>query len=616
MEDQILDAVDSARASTGVPDISQPHSAPIQHEHSTTAMSIDSNEPENPMPDTAMAEPEDPPLTHALEALLGGLGPVKPKAEELKKEVTVGSQQAIAAPPEAVNAPMPTMTPGLTMHTETSNTEVNHTAISRTEANLTEKPTPIKDESASEPAPTVDGEGAEGEHPEWEVDSSPIESSSDDSSDDSSEDESEDGDTAYKLLSPEEQARILMGEEGDGSDDEGGSKAKGVGGPLRTKNEVPEVIIPKPDVTITANMPITELGSVETVVDNILLIKAKTSGEYQVLESGSVLCLEDRSVIGVVAETLGRVQQPLYSVMFTNATELKAAGLSVGIKVFYSIQHSTYVFTQALKAYKGSDASNLHDEEVGDEEIEFSDDEAEAEHKRKVKQKKLEKRGGKAQQNGGPRRGGHPLQQQHQAYNPAQGINYDDDEDGPYKPLARPSGYADSIGRSEAPQEGAYNNHDRSGPTSDNFRGRGRGDRGRGDRGRGRGDRGRGRGGYQDRRSDGYSLPPQPPQNFVPPPPPGMGFPPFAQSPAAPPNFFAPPQYSPNQPQIGWPQYPPQAPYQQPYQNRQNWPSMPNMPPAQNGAFLNPAFFQNGQASIPTQWNQQNQQQNERGRGK
>ncbi|KUJ16953.1 uncharacterized protein LY89DRAFT_556107, partial [Mollisia scopiformis] len=86
-------------------------------------------------------------------------------------------------------------------------------------------------------------------------------------------------------------------------------------------NEVPEVVVPKPDVTITPEMRIEELGSVEAIVENILLIKAKTSGEYRVLESGSVLCLEDRSVFGVVAETLGRVQQPLYSVMFTNPTE-------------------------------------------------------------------------------------------------------------------------------------------------------------------------------------------------------------------------------------------------------------------------------------------------------
>jgi H/ACA ribonucleoprotein complex non-core subunit NAF1 len=475
-----------------------------------------------------------------------------------------------------------------------------------------------KPENAQEQNDTVfEDAPAEEEHPEWEIDSSPIESSSDDSSSDdsTSEDSDEEDENSYKLLSPEEQARILM--EGDGgSDDEGGNKgAKGSGGQLRTKNEVPEEVIPKPDVTITQDMKIEELGAVEAIVENILLIKAKISGEYRVLESGSVLCLGDRSVIGVVSETLGRVQQPLYSVRFTNAGEITEAGLAAGTTVFYSEQHSTYVFTQALKAFKGSDASNLHDEEVGDEEIEFSDDEAEMEHKRRLKQRRIEKRGGKMQQNGDSNRGGHPLQQQHAPSDQNGGLNYDDaEDDGPYKPLVRPTGYASTVGRSEAPQEGGYagGQGDRNGQS----RGRGRGDRGRGrgDRGGG-GDRGRGRGGYQDRRGDnnGYSLPPQnqptgqypmgrngPPLqslggHFSQPPlqsPQGPGFQQPPQFP--PPNFYGQQQgeHSPHQPQI-WPQFPPLPPYQQ-FPNMQNgWPNAPPPFPLPSGAFINPAFFRN-----------------------
>lgn len=486
--------------------------------------------------------------------------------------------------------------------------------------------------SAIGSAPQAAAGEVEEEHPEWEVDSSPIESSSDDSSDSDSSSESEEGDNAYKLLSPEEQARILM--EGDGgSDDEGDNKAKGSGTQVRTKNEVPEVVVPKPDVTITEAMPIRELGVVEAIVENTLLIKANTSGEYRVLESGAVLCLADRSVIGVVSETIGRVQQPFYSVLFTNAAEVKEAGLEIGTKVFYSEQHSTYVFTQALKAFKGSDASNLHDEEVGDEEMEFSDDEAEAEHKRKVKQRRLERRGGMqqnasnrgGQQNGGPSRQGHPSQQRHAPYDASKGLSYDENDDGPYKPLARPAGYADTIGRSEAPQEGTYQaNNDRP-QSRDSFRGRGRGDRG--DRGRGRGDRGRGRGrgGFQDRpspnASHGYSLPPQGRGNFPPPPPQFNGnfqqpsFQPYQQAgftpPTMPPNFFPPPQNSPQQPQMpNWQQF-----LQQPFPNA--WPNVPPPPPLSGlpgGAYINPAFFNKQQQQQPppghqNQWNQQNEHQ-------
>ncbi|CAD6447040.1 37088e2c-fa00-417a-b68e-661180182f7b-CDS [Sclerotinia trifoliorum] len=479
----------------------------------------------------------------------------------------------------------------------------------------------VADVSTTEDAPAA--QTTESEHPEWEIDSSPYESSSDSSSDSSSEEDSEDedGENTYKLLSPEEQARILM--EGDGgSDDEGASKgAKGAGAQLRTKNEVPEEIIPKPDVTITREMPITKLGDVEGVVDNIVLIKAFTTGEYQVLREESVLCLEDRSVIGVVSETLGRVEQPLYCVRFTNAAAITEAGLSVGTTVFYSEQHSTYVFTQALKAYKGTDASNLYDEEVGDEEMEFSDDEKEAEHKRRIKQKKAEKRGVKTQQNGGHSHGGQASQQSYAAGNGAV-LNYDEAEDGPYKTLTRPSGFTGGASGGEALQEGSQYN--RANQRSDHVgrgRGRGRGDRGRGDRGRGRG-----RGGGNNDRSNSHPRGgSSQANNAFPPPNPSPRL--FNSQPASlpqKPNFLAPlpsldiygsssstqpqqyhnqkPQQYPSlQPPV-WPMYPPgyQQPYQQPQPSflpaQNNWPGMPPPPTIPAGAFINPAFFaqQNG----------------------
>lgn len=293
------------------------------------------------------------------------------------------------------------------------------------------------------------------EEAEWEVDSSPLNSSSDSdsSSDTSSSDESDDEDEdagGYSLLGLEEQARILMQGDG-GSDDEGGSKSNNVT-QLRTTNEKPEEIIPKPDITVTDDMKVVELGSVEGVVENTVLVKAKISGEYQVLESGSLLCLADKTVVGVVAETLGRVEQPMYTIRFTNQTAVEEAGLSaLGTTVHYVEPHSKFVFTQPLKGIKGSDASNFHDEEVGDEEKEFSDDEQEAEHKR---QQKL-KRQGRTNERGG--RGGRGAyrddrrlpsvththdQTNGSAYSSgAIEMNYDDIQDGAdegYTPLKRP----------------------------------------------------------------------------------------------------------------------------------------------------------------------------------
>ena len=358
-----------------------------------------------------------------------------------------------------------------------------------------------------------DTEPANGEGAEWEVDSSPYVSSDSDDSSDTTSDESDDADGDYAMLDPEEQARILMAGDG-GSDDEGDKKGKTEGGHLRTANEKIEEVIPKPDIVVTEDMKIEELGTVEGIVEKTVLVRAKVSGEYQVLESNSLLCLGDRSVVGVVAEPLGRVEQPMYTIRFTNDEAIKEAGLSErGTKVFYVPQHSTFVFTQPLKAVKGSDASNFHDEEVGDDEMEFSDDEQEAEHKRQMKMKRQGRRdeqgGGRARGRGGRgnyQRGGRQdsrapsVAGSSVSGNGQNEISYDDSPDGAdegYTPLARPANLNELMaGVQRQPMEGSHyaSGYSERGSV-DTGRGRGRG-RGRGDRDR-RGGRGRGGGGNQ-----------------------------------------------------------------------------------------------------------------------
>jgi len=441
---------------------------------------------------------------------------------------------------------------------------------------------------------------------EFELDSSPIESSSKDSSDSSSEDS---GDNSYKMLDPAEQARLLMQEDG-GSDDDGRKKGA-ASAPLRTLNEKPDEIVEKPNITVTEDILIEELGEAETIVENLVLIKAKTPGEYQVLETGSLLCLKDRTVIGVVAETLGRVQQPLYTIRFTNVAAISESGISKSTAIYYVPQHSTFVFTQAIKAIKGSDASNIHDEEVGDDELEFSDDEAEAEFKRNQKLQRQAKRGGcGASTNGYLRRppengfsDGNRNGNAERSQADVASISYDDDVGGDedlYTPLTRPSNLHELPGPGVHGETSSGSRHyDRGGHGSRSRRGnsRGRGDRGRGDRGKGdygRGDRWKGRdrgdrqAGFNPNRGDrqaGFngnrgerqgsahsddSRPPPVPDLSLPPAPPpprpsySMGPP---QPPVLPPSFtpsypsFQPQQASSYQPfsqgyTSGQPQYP------------------------------------------------------------
>ncbi|KAK2060976.1 NAF1-domain-containing protein [Colletotrichum caudatum] len=435
-----------------------------------------SNEPEAMNVDEAT---EQPSLTDALEAMINGLDPAPP--------VQVSASAVHDAP-----APQPA---------EVTNAAATAAVAAVAEHAAVAEQADVAEQAAVEQPPT-----AEGEHPEWEIDSSPYESSSESSSDDSSDEESEAGD--YQLLGVEETARMLMEMEG-GSDDEGGNEGgkAGTSGHLRTKNEMAVETIPKPDVSLAADDKIEALGLVDQIVDNIMVIKAFTPGEYQVLDTGSVLCTEDRKVFGVVWETIGKVLQPMYTVMLSTADEIREAGLAVGAKVYYPPAHAKFVFTQPLKNLKGSDASNIHDEEVAEDEMEFSDDEKEAEHKKQIKQKRKEARFGKGGAEGRGRGGRepHPLRNEVSAPPVEGGLNYDDEDDGPYKPLARPPGFGQVPPTQQTfttePEPGKFGG--RRGGRGD-FRGRG--DRGRGGRGRGRGGHG-GRGGGDHR--DGYSAPPQ-----------------------------------------------------------------------------------------------------------
>ena len=482
---------------------------------------------------------------------------------------------------------------------------------------------------------------------EWQFDSSDAESSSDPDDSESGEnsEESDSGsEGGYEMLDAATAAKILMS--GDGDDDDGETRKgkSGVDHQPRTTNEVKETIVPKPEVTITPDMKITFLGVVERTVQNLVLIKGATPGEYQVLEAGSVLCNETRDVIGAVAETLGRVQEPMYSVAFTDEEEIKEAGLEHGFKIFYVDNRSTFVFTQPLRNLKGTDASNIHDEEVGEDEVEFSDDEKEAEYKR---QKKLAKKSGReAPSRSAFNKGDAATPIKASGYQSDQtrafasdvptqtygsGMSYDDDDpvEEFYNPLKRPDNLSQLMSGGAPPPRPQRSTFDRG-------RGRGRGDRGksRNDRGRGRGgfDAHSQRGGRDDFHANGHrgnaqsfpdrhnnyineqrrhALPPRPDVSHAAPTSPVSPQQPHHQS--QPQNQHQPQAYQFNGYTFQYGNQPPSSP-SAPHNYYNQQPAQIPTGPVAAGAYINPAFFPQ-QAQLTAQprahsaWNGQQQQQ-------
>lgn len=533
--------------------------APEASNGDTTAGPVTKEEPANtsaeePQARSAQKEddpaPDSPSVTHALEAALDGLlGPVPKSAEEQVDEEKPSSEAHVN---------------GQAASTETA---------------------PDKSEGDA--------------NPEWEVDSSPYESSSSDSSSDSDDDDESDVDES-KLLGVEETARLLMEADGGSDDEMDGTRAAKQAAGVRTKNELPDEPEPTPQVSLSPEDVIAPLGIVQHIVEGTqAVIEALQVGAaaVTVMDRGSVLCKEDRTVLGVIHDTIATVHKPMYILRFRSDEEAKAAGLERGTQVWYSKSHANFVFPSQLRQEKGSDASNLHDEEVGPDEMEYSDDEQEQAHKRERKNKK---RGGKGKPNRGDDRGSQP---------PTMGdanLDYGEDDDGTYHKLPRPSNFCMGLPPPPPPGVSAF-----PGMNGGNRGGQNGGRRGdsRG-RGRGRGFQGRGRGGGQGHNGRPQhptqpqaQNPHQPPPPFpvIPPPAPGQWpfpVPPLPQfggvpagssaAPAAPAPSYPMPSWSPAQ---GNPfPFPPVPP--------PNWSAPQQQRPAQQTSYMPPA----GGYGVPGQY--------------
>ncbi|SPO26466.1 related to NAF1 - nuclear assembly factor [Ustilago trichophora] len=260
--------------------------------------------------------------------------------------------------------------------------------------------------TSSSSAPQSEQPKAEGQGTDSSDDSDDSSDSDSSSSGDSSDDEDDDeGDDARS---------VGLALAGDDDDDEEGGGASGSIAPA-TKNEILAPDVEQPTVqelTDGEKQTLRKLGKVHSIVDSVVVVEqdvqqsskqpsdvanagsvpvdstgrqGEREGEYSVLDTGSLLCFEDGKVLGLVFETFGSIHNPMYSIRFSSAAAIDREVVKTGKGVFYLPAQSTYVLTQLLRSIKGSDASNMWDEEVAEDEIDYSDDEQEAEAKRRAK---------------------------------------------------------------------------------------------------------------------------------------------------------------------------------------------------------------------------------------
>ncbi|KNE66482.1 hypothetical protein AMAG_11620 [Allomyces macrogynus ATCC 38327] len=223
---------------------------------------------------------------------------------------------------------------------------------------------------------TCDSDSSDADDEDSDSDSDASDSSSDSNSD-SDDSDIDDDDEFLRNLATVSKSNGLDDEE------DGGATVRS--GPA-TQNEIKKPVIEPVDIPINEHMHLEYAGVVQAIVEDQVVVAASQPGTVRVLDDGTVMVLEDRSVLGRVWETFGPVASPLHSIRFSSPADIDRERIAIGKKVFFIPDYSVWALTEQLKSMKGSDASNMYDEEVNEEDMEFSDDEKEMAHRAALKQ--------------------------------------------------------------------------------------------------------------------------------------------------------------------------------------------------------------------------------------
>lgn len=167
---------------------------------------------------------------------------------------------------------------------------------------------------------------------------------------------------------------------------------------IQTKNEITEPEARVPEIEeVGPEENLEKVGEVMGIVDGVVIIKGIPSqianrANQHALDSETLLVFNDRKVLGYIYETFGPTTCPMYQIRFNRIQPPNLEQVRILREVFHVPERSKYVFLSQIRQFKGSDASNVYDEEPGEEEVEFSDDEAEAAHQMTLRRRRAQSR--------------------------------------------------------------------------------------------------------------------------------------------------------------------------------------------------------------------------------
>ena len=147
---------------------------------------------------------------------------------------------------------------------------------------------------------------------------------------------------------------------------------------------------------ITLEDKFEECGIVKNIIENEILMIAINNNVLKVLNLDNIIFLSDKKSIGFIDDVIGQIDNPVYAIkLYPSIIDEKIVEkINPGDKLFFCSNRANVINAIELKnKSKGCDASNAFDEEVGEDEKDYSDDEEEVQAKirrKKNKKKKIE----------------------------------------------------------------------------------------------------------------------------------------------------------------------------------------------------------------------------------
>ena len=139
---------------------------------------------------------------------------------------------------------------------------------------------------------------------------------------------------------------------------------------------------------------ITFFGQINSIIENNKITVnnnneninfLNSNNNNNILDLDNIIYLENKEAFGFVDDVIGNIDNPIYIIKIYPNLIKNGMKINVGDKLFYCNNKCKIFNKLNLVGKKGCDASNAFDEEIAENEKDFSDDEEEKNAKKKKK---------------------------------------------------------------------------------------------------------------------------------------------------------------------------------------------------------------------------------------